>query len=178
MPTAKASPPTVSIRAPAWGATHAHRGVDAARVVSIRAPAWGATSAAPDGVRHGRGFNSRSRVGSDADLDDLLALDSVSIRAPAWGATIASLTDPDGLPGFNSRSRVGSDTCRPRLSACACRFNSRSRVGSDIRRGSERLQGQGFNSRSRVGSDRLIGDYLAAYEVSIRAPAWGATQYP
>ena len=34
----------------------------------------------------------------------------------------------------------------------------------------------GFNSRSRVGSDVVIGEIeVAAGDVSIRAPAWGAT---
>ena len=58
--------------------------------------------------------------------------------------------------GFNSRSRVGSDRPRGRACASAPCFNSRSRVGSD--------------------RDRTPGRGLA--QVSIHAPAWGATPQP
>ena len=34
-----------------------------------------------------KGFNSRSRVGSDGEPVNLYTLADVSIRAPAWGAT-------------------------------------------------------------------------------------------
>ena len=56
---------TVSIHAPAWGATFQGRGDDNLDAVSIHAPAWGATSA-----------------------PSVLILERpVSIHAPAWGAT-------------------------------------------------------------------------------------------
>ena len=35
----------------------------------------------------------------------------------------------------------------------------------------------GFNSRSRMGSDKIETVQLPWAEVSIRAPAWGATQF-
>ena len=55
------------------------------------------------------------------------------------------------------------------------RFNSRSRVGSDEAWVIQANADSRFNSRSRVGSDwqRLGG--LKHCQVSIRAPAWGAT---
>ena len=83
----------VSIRAPAWGATHLRAFVARLEAVSIRAPAWGATVALGF-VRVGdAGFNSRSRMGSDSDLvfDSVAA--QVSIRAPAWGATLELLRE-------------------------------------------------------------------------------------
>ena len=76
----------VSIRAPAWGATTIRAHLEDTLQVSIRAPAWGATQmpwrsvylekfqfALPHGERPRktmckmaiRGFNSRSRMGSD-----------------------------------------------------------------------------------------------------------------
>ena len=90
---------------------------------------------------------------------------------------------------------------RPKSSYFRCafyRFNSRSRMGSDHRQNPQTHLPQGFNSRSRMGSDSSPTRYrcLAARfqfalphgerharppklwlrtEVSIRAPAWGAT---
>ena len=55
------------------------------------------------------------------------------------------------------------------------RFNSRSRVGSDCPAVTEREDRNGFNSRSRVGSDSYSFRYEHTFEVSIHAPAWGAT---
>ena len=219
----------VSIRAPAWGATRIRRScgcapkfqfalprgerpsffsvvsicdafqfalprgerraggsaVPADHYVSIRAPAWGATHL------------SNRRINSH----------NVSIRAPARGATLAlrsccwerpgGIAIQAGARGFNSRSRVGSDARIPRRSRCYPSFNSRSRVGSDPRgrpcaaRQSVSIrapawgatqpvifalaQRLSFNSRSRVGSDRPRGCGQCAARVSIRAPAWGAT---
>ena len=62
--------------------------VDAHIHVSIRAPAWGATHLGAVGINAHARFNSRSRVGSDAG-EVLVLTDKgyVSIRAPAWGAT-------------------------------------------------------------------------------------------
>ena len=108
---------SVSIHAPAWGAT-AHAcalGLDLSRV-SIHAPAWGATSDR-GAVLSARtpGFNPRPRVGGDTtgrQRQHVLLLDRfqstpprggrllravastmsrrVSIHAPAWGATSES----------------------------------------------------------------------------------------
>ena len=55
-------------------------------------------------------------------------------------------------------------------------FNSRSRVGSDPLVHCGFWQGGSFNSRSRVGSDESVWRRLCSWQVSIRAPAWGATQ--
>ena len=78
---------TVSIHAPAWGATMDKYRYTLRTCVSIHAPAWGATSAIS---QNGLILN-------------------VSIHAPAWGAT----RYPDGFDpersSFNPRSRVGSD---------------------------------------------------------------------
>ena len=61
--------------------------------ISIYAPAWGATftSVSP---RYGyRGFNPRSHVGSDNLLSGNNHLFDVSIHAPAWGATLCTHTN-------------------------------------------------------------------------------------
>ena len=108
----------VSIRAPAWGATTIRAHLEDTLQVSIRAPAWGATQmpwrsvylekfqfALPHGERPRktmckmpiRGFNSRSRMGSDA-IAGRFVFRSV---------------------GFNSRSRMGSD-CHHAMTGTAC----------------------------------------------------------
>ena len=61
------APHSVSIHAPAWGATRRHFRAGPGGKVSIHAPAWGATI-------------------MPANLVDLF---SVSIHAPAWGATVS-----------------------------------------------------------------------------------------
>ena len=81
----------VSIHAPAWGATGGFQFHFAYEQVSIHAPAWGATSTVLHTVWHVPGFNPRPRMGGDTcsvARRPLLCL--VSIHAPAWGATHAS----------------------------------------------------------------------------------------
>ena len=56
--------------------------------VSIRAPAWGATSVHCGMDARTRRFNPRARVGRDFDTLGERLVASVSIRAPAWGATL------------------------------------------------------------------------------------------
>ena len=187
----------VSIRAPAWGATREfrrssgyHAGFNSRSRVGSDARSFVRARVRP-------GFNSRSRVGSDIAKRNAELAAQVSIRAPAWGATQRSnrrrqccgcfnsrsrVGSDTGCPvgvvrfrGFNSRSRVGSDTSRKHWQCLRRGFNSRSRVGSDaqhLHRNPARLC---FNSRSRVGSDDFLPLMDSQLEVSIRAPAWGAT---
>ena len=187
----------VSIRAPARGATHQLRDQFKITHVSIRAPARGATRAhrwssvvwvrfnsrsreGSDYGTHGRRrlparFNSRSREGSDQRKLREIEGKLVSIRAPARGATTTSCSacfcarfqfalprgerrrshkPPDLLGGFNSRSREGSDGVMTLRVPSLMGFNSRSREGSDIPK-------LAVNQRMNV---------------SIRAPARGATK--
>jgi len=55
--------------------------------VSIHAPAWGATKGR--GTRKGKDerFNPRARMGRDVKTELLSGSFIVSIHAPAWGAT-------------------------------------------------------------------------------------------
>jgi len=78
---------TVSIHAPAWGATVDLRSALAVGEVSIHAPAWGATPGSY--FRH--------------------STHEVSIHAPAWGATCAPPRRPARQLCFNPRARVGRD---------------------------------------------------------------------
>ncbi len=155
--------------------------------VSIHAPAWGATASGRYTVAAPRSFNPRSRVGSD-DLFDILGarIVPVSIHAPAWGATIEQRLWRRYARGFNPRSRVGSDSERVRLAFIVVSFNPRSRVGSDpfavrgagadtlfqstLPRGERRWwhaghdSMRGFNPRSRVGSDTVMPVVVISFE--------------
>ena len=192
----------VSIHAPAWGATH-HQGrrlrgaqgfnprtrvgcdrrpaapVAGQRPVSIHAPAWGATAGGQCRWERWRCFNPRTRVGCDprpsriktgsicfnprtrvgcdshAAFGKLIAF-VVSIHAPAWGAT------PD-IPAFTSP---------------ISRFNPRTRVGCDHVWGDDMPDEGRFQSTHPRGVRPSVrGADTHIHEVSIHAPAWGATLF-
>jgi len=127
---------TVSIHAPAWGATPT-RSCIARSVgrVSIHAPAWGATkrpnmksiddmlfqSTRPRGARLSYAFSG-------------VAEEQVSIHAPAWGATQLRLKTFSPHRCFNPRARVGRDDTPCNRRSQRARFNPRARVGRDSAR--------------------------------------------
>ena len=120
------------------------------------------------------GFNPRSRMGSDI-LDAKTAdCRHVSIHAPAWGATHRWRVSARHRQ-FQSTLPRGE---RPVLFPCppkkAC-FNPRSRVGSDTLDCLLLTRKRCFNPRSRVGSDNAQWTAHGMDNVSIHAPAWGAT---
>ncbi len=108
--------------------------------VSIHAPARGATGDVLDAVQRMRGFDPRSRAGSDRTISamgglsasfrstlprgerqslgaDPVAAPRVSIHAPARGATSPHRRTRPGVFSFDPRSRAGSD---PRRSPRRC----------------------------------------------------------
>ena len=171
----------VSIHAPAWGATSELPLPFRPLGVSIHAPAWGATGAAGDGGSFGAvcsGFQSTHPRGVRRITPDRVHFKLlVSIHAPAWGATTRGgrlwaprrwfqSTHPRGVrPG---KRRIGqvSATC----------FNPRTRVGCDVVRSRNMVRPVCFNPRTRVGCDLdILGLGCRRRQVSIHAPAWGAT---
>ena len=99
----------------------------------------------------------------------------VSIHAPAWGATKSSF----GCRGSSAVSihapswgatRSGREQYRDRS-----RFNPRTRVGCDAHIAERIGEHVGFNPRTRVGCDITGSQFQIAAQVSIHAPAWGAT---
>ena len=101
---------------------------------------------------------------------------------------------------FNSRTREGFDRLRSILLSSKGGFNSRTREGCDYQLGISKLEGLCFNSRTREGCDfagslervkkeqfqfthprgvrlALLEQVFGASEVSIHAPARGATQH-
>ena len=166
---------TVSIRAPAWGATYCKRNGILTGRVSIRAPAWGATPhpagcygvcrfqfALPRGERQKllnwrrkqKKFQFALPRGERHPTSQSAArTNRVSIRAPAWGATEHPLkfhivaTVSIRAPAWGATHRQRKPPRRGH------RFNSRSRVGSDNHPPRDCISRARFNSRSRVGSD-------------------------
>ena len=145
---------SVSIHAPARGATercHDHAG---AADVSIHAPARGATTASVAGqLLRLRCFNPRARAGRD----------NVIARTMRWTKC------------FNPRARAGRDLAMP------ASVPSQSLFQSTRPRGARRVLGDAaslcrFNPRARAGRDDLP-PLLQRPCVSIHAPARGATWY-
>ena len=122
--------------------------------VSIHAPAWGATS--------------------DVPAPNMQAL--VSIHAPAWGATGGPAGPFHPRHGFNPRTRVGCDDLHLASQEQQACFNPRTRVGCDMPSRPPAGLSPRFNPRTRVGCDTSTASSRHhSREVSIHAPAWGAT---
>ena len=98
-------------------------------------------------------FNPRARVGRDP---------------PAY-------LHPYDLCHFNPRARVGRDSMLRNFLLCFTNFNPRARVGRDDIPPRARQRCMDFNPRARVGRDHNANTFLADLEISIHAPAWGAT---
>ena len=144
-------------------------------------------------------FQSRTCVGCDLVIlyqRDVLPV--VSIHAPAWGATPLPRPSACRAKSFKPRTRVGCDTAKPPDGAVTVGFNPRTRVGCDQSRLRSLLRKSCFNPRTRVGCDQFIRQprrAIAKFQsthprgvrpsecrhdggrqnVSIHAPAWGAT---
>ncbi len=121
---------------------------------------------------------------------------NISIHAPAKGAThrIRDLQRKDRfqstLPrrerhrlhlikrsdmNFNPRSREGSDVAALAICDANTNFNPRSREGSDGKYLYGIRRQHHFNPRSREGSDAALDSLNRKMEISIHAPAKGAT---
>ena len=148
-----------------------------------------------------RHFNPRSREGSDSSRKGTgQGRQQISIHAPAKGATIVRLDCHGGAifqstlprrerrhnghtPGchsnFNPRSREGSDNCTAHSSGAVQPFQSTLPRRERRRIFFENDVGLYFNPRSREGSDTSrAGALVRGYDISIHAPAKGATTTP
>ena len=123
---------SVSIHAPARGATAARLRREARKKVSIHAPARGATSVNQWGCSPRIRFNPRSREGSDLRGMDYRYPDiRVSIHAPARGATSSSCTSQSKFRvSIHAPARGATYADMTKVCFAGC-FNPRSREGSD-----------------------------------------------
>ena len=102
------------------------------RTVSIHAPAWGATCTQVSNFSLMSRFNSRSRMGSDLASARFMDEQAVSIHAPAWGATRGEAKDEAMFNVSIHAPAWGATQAKPTMSPALDRFNSRSRMGSDV----------------------------------------------
>ena len=212
----------VSIHAPAWGATRLTRTAYASlNRFNPRARVGRDAGIVMDPFRVMEFQSTRPRGARRAARFRRSAAWWVSIHAPAWGATTIAPVSPtsarvfqstrprgarlwcaEGCPrqhSFNPRARVGRDGCAPTdRHAFRNRFNPRARVGRDrscwpnaclrstfqstrprgARHGPAHKQGQGADVSIHApawGATVTVGSHLVSIHVSIHAPAWGAT---
>ena len=130
----------------------------------------------PDGLSPSLlNFNPRSRKGSDIDVSGGLWNLGISIHAPARGATKLRklrlhcyVIFQSTLPQGERQRIVGSIELFQN-------FNPRSRKGSDPNDWPIRFTEKDFNPRSRKGSDKITHQCVCIIDISIHAPARGAT---
>ena len=167
------------------------------KTISIHAPARGATYEHVDISEDIEDFNPRSREGSDAGLRTFHVtpaqfqstlprgerqclhvtqgfLISISIHAPARGATSAKRAITAGRL-FQSTLPRGERRTRSKSMSCHGHFNPRSREGSDNMCKMVLYDVFNFNPRSREGSDNILQYAQHSKKISIHAPARGAT---
>ena len=167
---------TVSIHAPARGATATLEAKKLRAQVSIHAPTRGATNG----------------------LVPVVCPGSVSIHAPARGATPFRHLVPPDLLSFNPRARAGRDGMMASTVVLGRCFNPRARAGRDKIVVIGIVHNESFNPRARAGRDIPFRFSLAVSalfqstrqrgarqglgylisgktRVSIHAPAGGAT---
>ena len=160
----------VSIHAPAWGATDAAPVFKFAHGVSIHAPAWGATSVAGNVIRL-RVFRSTPPHGERLRVARAHWPSMFRSTPPHGERQRLARSEPEGK--FRSTPPHGE---RQRCSRRQVRrsFDPRPRTGSD-ERCEDCAVGRGcFDPRPRMGSD-LRSVIASPEDVSIHAPAWGAT---
>ena len=143
--------------------------------VSIHAPARGATGDDLRLVRGDGGFNPRSRAGSDHRGGQGPREGGVSIHAPARGATSAGISPSATMAVSIHAPARGATFPLWRSALPTGSFNPRSRAGSDGPVSNDRAFFMSFNPRSRAGSDVISPAVQTKVDVSIHAPARGAT---
>ena len=144
-------------------------------------------------------FNPRTRTGCDSAGALAKVIECVSIHAPARGATYGQQARLSRTSSFNPRTRTGCDIQRPAKQCGFYRFNPRTRTGCDSPKivittnytmfqsthphGVRHLAHSFiffqicFNPRTRTGCDAVMREANDYLEVSIHAPARGATAW-
>ena len=120
-------------------------------------------------------FNPRPRAGGDPRRSGARRCQNISIHAPAQGATKAG-GDEDWSAIFQSTPpRRGRLQTAERCVSRPTDFNPRPRAGGDGRFRIRRCGDRYFNPRPRAGGDTNEVFAHSVDEISIHAPAQGAT---
>ena len=131
----------------------------------------------PPGLRSsGPGFNPRARKGRDAGCAMDEALSDVFQSTRPHGARPWSVPAADAPVCFNPRARTGRDhyvsfEWFPGMAFQSTRPHGARPVALEVARAAD----GGFNPRARTGRDRIHVREVVACQVSIHAPARGAT---
>ena len=141
-------------------------------------------------------FNPRTRAGRDGWVMKPFTVGMVSIHAPAWGRDRENWepysphwfqsTRPRGArrrlcwrrglgSSFNPRARAGRDKILWIWNQGLYCFNPRARAGRDREYIKIANKMSGFNPRARAGRDAIFQSWDYYTDVSIHAPARGAT---
>ena len=187
----------VSIHAPAWGATLLANETRINRRFQSTRPRGARLCFGQGYQRLKLGFNPRARVGRDKIRIIARLIFCVSIHAPAWGATILNIiimdtdlfqsTRPRGARlsckthfyekwSFNPRARVGRDKVAAETNGVITEFQStRPRGARPTARATTSTLPTFQSTRPRGARQWLVNKLTGASDVSIHAPAWGAT---
>ncbi len=148
---------------------------DPTPTVSIHAPAWGATSGIIGHRQPTYRFNPRARVGRDSPINLGKRYSVVSIHAPAWGATRNRQTIARYWLVSIHAPAWGATLNAGHWNQTTYGFNPRARVGRDIRKGWA-VYGPSVSIHAPAwGATPARCFFLIILFVSIHAPAWGAT---
>ena len=163
--------------------------------ISIHAPAKGATRIKSPAVRS-CDFNPRSREGSDTEKENQGGKNNISIHAPAKGATRIVMDDAMEFNISIHAPAKGATECSrrknwkrhisihaPAKGATHKHFTINLSIlfqSTLPRRERPNISQTGefrmyFNPRSREGSDEVSANLLEVCDISIHAPAKGAT---
>ena len=143
-------------------------------IVSIHAPARGATPKARMAVASFSSFNSRAREGRDKSVGCLHCRQLFQFTRPR-GARPMSVRSTPMDPSFNSRAREGRDIGHRASHIYRCLFQFTRPRGARRPFPMVIPFTMCFNSRAREGRDLPFRAYNMVYNVSIHAPARGAT---
>ena len=165
---------SISIHAPARGATGEYNTRDDGVVISIHAPARGATVLQGLQPKRAFDFNPRPREGGDHDQKYQQGEDEISIHAPARGAT--QRIQPGTAPLMISIHAPARGATRRSWRACRTygNFNPRPREGGRLS-GSvmTSLSGRFQSTPPRGGATISLRRRSCKAGISIHAPARG-----
>ena len=167
---------SISIHAPAWGATLQLDLFRRNEHISIHAPAWGATASGKMMTDTAWNFNPRTRMGCDLRAAEAEGKSlNISIHAPAWGATQGT-----GLArtrtSFQSTHPHGVRRIRSRPSGVPTTFQSTHPHGvRPDTRAMVKIKHEISIHAPAWGATPSAFNVLISSRISIHAPAWGAT---
>ena len=165
----------ISIHAPVKGATSKRAAAETARQFQSTLPRRERLAKLRNPSIFSRFQSTLSRRERRKSAAVRPAESQISIHAPAKGATIEPRILTFAVRYFNPRSREGSDMYKASIMLSERHFNPRSREGSDDEHPRICKRTDDFNPRSREGSDVKIAGWKVRQDISIHAPAKGAT---